>query len=75
MDDDGAFKCPRCWVRHRQADNFGFTPEQIANNPKECPETEKLCDRCMEVIVNDHSNHWSAPYVQQCIINKYEILQ
>lgn len=46
-------------------DNFGNLPEEVAIDPKLA--TERLCDRCQDVILKDYPEHPSVPYIRQAL--------
>ena len=54
-------KCPRCWHHHYATENFGYTPEEIAADPKLAD--EHLCNSCLWTILCEHPNHPSVPHI------------
>jgi hypothetical protein len=55
-------KCPRCKVMTKCWGNFAHTPQEIKDNPKLAD--EKLCQRCVDIILIQNPDHPSVPWIK-----------
>lgn len=55
-------KCPRCKHHHLGWGAFGHLKYEIDLNPKLI--FERLCQRCIDVILLEHPNHESVQYIK-----------
>jgi len=67
-DNPDYVKCPRCLHYHTAKENFGHTEEDILLDPY--LSKEKLCDRCTHIILNQHPNHPSVPFILKSLVEQ-----